>query len=56
MAIQFFVLIALGAWLGQQADKRLGTSSPFFTIGLILLFATGFFYVLIKDLNRKDEP
>jgi F0F1-type ATP synthase assembly protein I len=55
MAIQFFVLVGIGAWLGQKLDKLLSTSKPYFTIGLILLFSTGFFYTLIRDLNRKDE-
>jgi hypothetical protein len=56
MAVQLFVLIGLGAWLGQQADKALDTSKPYFTILLILLFLGGFFYKLNKDLNRKHEP
>jgi hypothetical protein len=55
MAIQLFVLVAVAAWLGQKIDKALETSKPFFTIILILLFTSGFFYKLIKDLNRKDE-
>lgn len=56
MAIQFFVLVALGAWLGQKLDKVVVTTQPYFTILFILLFTTGFFYKLVKDLNRKDEP
>jgi F0F1-type ATP synthase assembly protein I len=55
MAVQLFVLVAVAAWLGQKIDKALETSKPFFTIVLILLFTSGFFYKLIKDLNRKDE-
>lgn len=55
MAIQLFVLIGVAAWGGQQLDKALGTSDPYFTIVLILLFTTGFFYKLVKDLGRKDE-
>ena len=56
MALQLFVLLAAGAWLGQKIDKALKTPEPYFTIVLILLFTTGFFYKLVKDLNRKDEP
>jgi len=56
MAIQLFVLIAIAAWLGQKIDKRLATSKPYFTILLILVFTGGFFYRLVKDLSRKDEP
>jgi uncharacterized membrane protein len=56
MAIQLLVLLGIAAWLGQKIDKKLSTSSPYFTILLILLFMAGFFYSLVKDLNRKDEP
>jgi F0F1-type ATP synthase assembly protein I len=56
MALQFFLLVGVGAWLGQLLDKRLETSKPYFTIILILLFTGGFFYRLVKDLNRTDEP
>jgi membrane protein DedA with SNARE-associated domain len=55
MALQLFVLLAIGAWGGQKLDEMLKTSQPYFTIALILLFTTGFFYKLVKDLNRKDE-
>ncbi len=56
MAIQLFALIGLSAWLGQKIDKRLGNSTPYFTILLILVFTAGFFYLLVKDVSRKDEP
>ena len=56
MAIQLFVLVGIGAWIGQKLDEALQTSRPYITIALILLFTTGFFYKLVKDLNRKDEP
>ena len=55
MALQLFALMAIAAWLGQKLDKTLNTSQPYFTIALILLFTTGFFYKLVKDLGRKDE-
>lgn len=55
MALQLFLLLGIGAWLGQLLDRNLHTSKPYFTIILILLFTAGFFYRLIKDLTRKDE-
>jgi F0F1-type ATP synthase assembly protein I len=55
MAIQLFVLLGVGAWLGQYLDKKLNTPDPYFTILFILLFTAGFFYKLVKDLGRKDE-
>ena len=56
MALQLFVLLLVAAWLGQWLDKRLQTRDPYFTIILILLFMGGFFYRLVIDLSRKDEP
>ena len=56
MAIQLFVLIGAGAWFGQKLDQKLATSEPYFTIILILLFTGGFFYRLVKELSRKDDP
>jgi len=51
-----FVLLAVGAWLGQRVDKWLHTEEPYFTILFILVFAFAFFYRLVKELSRKDEP
>ena len=56
MAVQLFVLIGVGAWLGQIIDRKLSTPEPYFTIILILLFTGGFFYRLVKELSRKDDP
>jgi hypothetical protein len=56
MAIQLFVLVGIAAWMGQKLDKAFNLSKPYLTIVLILLFTTGFFYKLVKDLGRKDEP
>ena len=52
MALQFFVLIAIGAWLGQFLDAQFNTAKPFITVFLILLFAVGYFIKLYKDLTR----
>jgi F0F1-type ATP synthase assembly protein I len=55
LVVQLFVLLGVGAWLGQYLDEKLHTPDPYFTILLILLFTAGFFYKLVKDLSRKDE-
>lgn len=52
MALQFFALIAIGAWLGQKLDARFQTPKPFITIFLILFFSAGYFIKLYKDLTR----
>ena len=54
--MQLFALVAVAAWLGTYLDRRLETSKPYITIILILLFTGVFFYRLIKDLNKSDEP
>ncbi len=55
MVIQLFVLLGIGAWLGQYLDAKLNMPDPYLTIFFILLFTAGFFYKLVKDLSRKDE-
>jgi F0F1-type ATP synthase assembly protein I len=55
MALQLFALMGIGAWLGQKIDKKLANSIPYFTVLLLLLFTSGFFYILVRELNRKDE-
>jgi hypothetical protein len=52
MALQFFVLIAVAAWLGQKLDAWLDTSKPFLTVLLILVFAGGYFYKMYLDLMK----
>ena len=56
MALQLFVLMGIAAWAGQKIDKKTGTDIPYFTILLLLLFTSGFFYILVRELSRKDEP
>jgi hypothetical protein len=52
MALQFFVLIAIGAWLGQKLDAYFRTPKPFITVFLILFFAAGYFYKMYRDLSK----
>ena len=56
MAMQLFAMVAVAAWLGTYLDKRFETPKPYITILLILLFTGVFFYRLINDLNKSDEP
>jgi len=52
MALQFFAVIALGAWVGQKLDAYFGTSKPFITIICILFLAAGYFFKMYRDLTR----
>jgi F0F1-type ATP synthase assembly protein I len=52
MALQFFVLIAIGAWIGQKLDAYFETSKPLITVFCILFFAVGYFYKMYRDLTR----
>ncbi|HJW31078.1 MAG TPA: AtpZ/AtpI family protein [Saprospiraceae bacterium] len=56
LALQLFVLLGIGAWLGQRIDHWLHTTIPYFTILFVLVFTGAFFYKLVIDLSRKDEP
>jgi F0F1-type ATP synthase assembly protein I len=56
MALQLFALVGIAAWVGQKLDKRFLASKPYFTIILIFLFTGAFFYRLVKEVSRKDEP
>ena len=51
MAFQFFVLIALGAWIGQKLDAHFGMPKPYLTIICILFFAAGYMYKMYRDLT-----
>ena len=52
MALQFFVLIAIGAWLGQKLDEKFATPKPYITLFLILFFSAGYFIKLFRDLSK----
>ena len=52
MALQFFALIAIGAWLGQKLDAHFHTSKPLITVFLILFFAGGYFYKMYRELSN----
>lgn len=56
MALQLFALLGVAAWGGQQLDKKIAASIPYFTILFVLTVSAGFFYILVRELNRKDEP
>lgn len=52
MALQFFALIAIGAWIGQKLDAYFETPKPFITVFLILFFAGGYFYKMYRELSE----
>ncbi len=51
-AIQFFVLVLIGALLGKRLDAYFGLERPLITIFLILFFSGGYFYKLYIDLFK----
>ena len=51
MAIQFALLIAIAAWLGQKLDAHFTTAKPYWTAGLVVFFAVGYFIRLYKDIT-----
>ncbi len=55
MAIQMGVIISIGAYLGQELDRRLGTEKPYLTVVLSLLAIFVALYLILKDILRKDN-
>ncbi len=52
MAIQMGITILLGVLAGQYLDKIVGTSTPWFTIGLSLFATLAAVYLTVKDLLK----
>jgi uncharacterized membrane protein YeaQ/YmgE (transglycosylase-associated protein family) len=55
LAIQMGVIIAAGAWGGQQLDKKFGTEKPVFSVICMLLAVFGAIYLAIKDFLFKKN-
>ena len=49
------VYFGLAIVIGMKLDEKAGTSKPFITLALILLFGFAFFYKLIKDLEKDKN-
>ena len=52
MAIQMGITILLGVLAGQYLDKIVGTSTPWFTIGLSLFATLAAVYLTVNDLLK----
>ena len=52
LAFQMLFIIGLGAWAGVWLDARLGTRTPWFTIGLSLAGLALALYQVIRGLTR----
>ena len=53
MAIQMGVIILAGTYAGMWLDRRLNSSTPWFTVVLALLSIFAALYVTLKDLIRN---
>jgi F0F1-type ATP synthase assembly protein I len=53
MAFQMLVYFGLGIFIGMKVDEWLNTNQPYFTILGLLLFASAYFYRLIRDLEKN---
>jgi len=51
MALQMFLIIFAGWFVGDQLDKYLEMKQPVFAIIFLVVFITGYFYKLIRDLS-----
>ena len=52
MALQFFLMIAIGAWVGQKLDAHFQTAKPWITVFCILFLAAGYMYKMYRDLTQ----
>ncbi len=55
MAIQMGAIILLGVWAGMKLDERLGTETPWFTVGMSLFSIFAALYIALKDLFKKPS-
>ncbi len=53
LAMQLFVVLFIGLWLGQKIDHYLELSKPYFTALLIIVFLVLFFYKIYRDVSRE---
>jgi hypothetical protein len=54
LGVQLAVSIVVFLYLGQWADRKLGTGSLLTIVGVFVGFG-GTMWSLIRDLNRKDR-
>ena len=52
LAFQMLLLIGAGVWAGTWLDARVGTTTPWFTIGLALLGLGLALYQVIRSLTQ----
>jgi F0F1-type ATP synthase assembly protein I len=52
--IQLTITLLVFVWVGQWADRRLGTEGLLTVLAVLLGFG-GSLYSLIRGLNRKDD-
>ena len=52
--IQLAVTLLVFAWIGQWADRKLGTGGLLTVLAVLFGFG-GSLYSLIRGLNRKDD-
>lgn len=52
LAFQMLAIIGGCTWLGIWLDRRLGTATPWWTLGLALFGVIGAMVTVIRDVNR----
>jgi F0F1-type ATP synthase assembly protein I len=55
LGFQMMGALAIGAWLGHQADKWLENSRPLLTLLGMLLGVGSSILLLIRGLNKKNK-
>jgi len=54
LAIQMFVILAIGFFLGRSLDNYFGLEKPYLALTLCFLFLIGIFYKIIKDSSAGN--
>ena len=55
LGLQLAVLTLIAVFAGQWLDKKLSLDTPIFTIILVLLFISAYFYKLYLELFKKQK-
>ncbi len=55
LAFQIFGILAIGAFVGQWLDKKLGLTHAWITIVLILFLFIGIIYKIVLETQTKKK-
>ena len=54
LGMQMAITIGLGVWLGGKLDVYFGTSKPYFTVALAILFLATVMFSLVREVSSDS--